>query len=83
MLPWLKPKAASVGLIVTHRKPDAPGEGHNDQDESGSEILEQSAKDLIQAVHSQDHKAVAQAFKDMFQILETQPHDVISHEEQD
>lgn len=84
MLPFLKPKANSVGLIIKQRKPDDKPEqsSNEDQPDSSNMALEAIAEDLIQAVHAKDPKRVTQALKDAFEMLEMMPHEEVSHEQE-
>jgi hypothetical protein len=69
MLPFLKPKQASVaGLIIKNRTPDKPKE---------SEELDKPAEDcaqaLITAIHAQDKAGVIGAMKELMESLKSEP----------
>ena len=70
MLPFLKNKkdaGMSSGLIVKTREPDKTEENQDDG------MLDMCCKDIISAIHSKDHKALASALKDAIQSLESEP----------
>jgi hypothetical protein len=71
MLPFFKPKAASVGLIVSERKPDSYPEPIDENNDAG---LDACSADLILAVHAKSIKAVTAALKAAFELLDSQPH---------
>lgn len=73
MLPFLNKKVQQAGVIVKERQPDEKPE---EKDESGKEA---AAKDLINAIHSKDHKAAAQALSDFFELSEMEPHEEGPH----
>ena len=79
MLPFLKNKIQSPGMIIETRKPDEnPSQEEESNDDEG---LEMAAQDLIDAVHSKDVKGVASAMRAAFEFLESQPHEEAGHEE--
>ncbi len=70
MLPFLKNKkdsGISSGVIVKTREPD------KDQENQEDSIIDMCCKDIISAIHSNDHKALASALKDAIQSLESEP----------
>jgi hypothetical protein len=67
MLPFLKNKIQSPGIITQQRTPDQPAE---DTDDNG---LEACASDLIHAVHAKDTSGVVAALKAIVEILDSQP----------
>lgn len=73
ILPFLAKKNQNAGVIVQTRKPD------EEKQDSGSEGFVSCAQDLINAIHSKDAKAVAQAFKDLFELAELEPHEEAPH----
>lgn len=73
ILPFLAKKNQNAGVIVQTRKPD------EEKSQNSSEGLESCAQDLINAIHSKDPKAVAQAFKDLFELSELEPHEEADH----
>jgi len=78
MIPFLDKKKTSVaGLIIKNRTPDEKPE--ENQEDTHTMAIEECAKDLIDAVHNKDIKAVASAIKDAFEILEQMPHKEIDH----
>lgn len=73
LLPFLKPKAASMaGLIIKNREPD---EAVKNAPEDDSAAIDSCAQELINAIHNKDTKAVSAALKDAFDILESLPHE--------
>jgi len=80
MLPFMKPKAMSVGVIVRNRKPDGISAEQPDED-SGSGAIDACAEDLMQALQSKDSKAVAAALRAAFEVLESEPHEEAGEEE--
>jgi hypothetical protein len=70
VLPFLAKKKQDAGVIVQERSPDVKEENSNDFDE-----LDECAKDLAEALHSKDHKAIADAFHAMFSICDEMPHE--------
>lgn len=73
MLPFLKSKPQVAGIMTIERKPDESAES---QEDSG---LMSAAKDLLSAIESKDHKAIAMAIKAAFTILDSEPHDEGEH----
>ena len=70
MLPFLKNKKDAgivSGVQIKTREPDKTEE--NQEDSS----LDMCCKDIISAIHSRDHKALASALKDALQDLDSQP----------
>jgi hypothetical protein len=85
-LPFLKSKAQSAGVIVSHRKPDTAEAERHDEDnkeENDNAGLEACASDLIEAVHSRDNKRAASAMRAAFELLESQPHEEAGEEEEE
>lgn len=83
MLPFLKKKeAATTGMLIKHRSPDETPETeeYSDEESNHSEAIEACAKDLLTAIESKDHKAIANALADAFVILEQNPHKEVEHE---
>lgn len=82
MLPFLKKReAASTGMLYKHRTPDEkPVTEEQDEESNHSEAILACAKDLLTAIESKDHKAIADALADAFVILEQNPHKEIEHE---
>lgn len=73
MLPFLKPKSASVaGLIIKNRSPDEKPE--ENQEDSSEMAIQECAQQLIDAVHSKNVQQVAEALKDAFELLDSMPH---------
>lgn len=75
MLPYVKIRRPSSGVVIETRKPDVKPE---DSDDSG---LQAAMSDFADALDSRDTKAMASAFRAAFDMLEMQPHDEVSHEE--
>jgi len=75
MLPFLKKKNESTGLIATAQIKD--GEIKMDGEMSELEIV---MDELIQAVQSGDAKGAAQAFEAAFKVCELYPHEEVEHE---
>lgn len=70
MLPFLNnKKKQSTGLIISERKPDVMNEDM-DQDVP----LEACGADLLSAIESKDHKAIAAALRAAFEIMDSEPH---------
>ena len=69
-------KQGNAGLIVKTRTPDETPEKDQDEPEAG---MHSAAQDLINAIHSRDTKAVAEALKAAFEIADSQPHEEGPH----
>lgn len=69
MLPFLKPKSQSVGMIVQKRTPD--GSIDNAVDESGDPAMEACAEDIMRAIANKDAKALAFAIKSAFECMDS------------
>lgn len=89
MLPFLKlnNQSASSGVMQKMRKPDEKpidedNIGNESDDEMAQKAIESCAKDLIQAVHSQNIKAAASAIQSAFVILDSMPHAEGPHTEE-
>jgi hypothetical protein len=68
LLPFIK-KPPQTGLLIKLRPVDGKSESKEDEgDDSG---LEACAKDLIDAIHSKDIKAVKAALKATFEICDS------------
>lgn len=78
MLPFLKLKKQTGGVIVENRTPEHESDDKDDF-ELDSLALEECAKDLIQAIERKDSKAAASAIKAAFEILDSQPHEEGPH----
>jgi len=75
MLPFLNQKRNQDGGSVSI--------SHDGKISSGNDMgLMSAAEDLVRAIHSKDHKAVAAALKAAFQILDAEPHVEGPHEEE-
>lgn len=72
MLPFLKKRYATEGMVVTQRTPD-------DYTEEQDTALETASKDMLDAFNSSDYKKLASAFKNAFQICESEPHEEGEH----
>lgn len=71
MLPFLKPKQGSVGVIIEKQRPtDQPDE---EREELNPGLIA-CAHDMIAALHSKDSKALALAIKAAFEICDSEPH---------
>ena len=82
MLPFLKPKQASVaGLIIKNRTPDKDSKSNNLEEKSNS--IEDCAQELISAIQANDKAKVAAALKEAFKCLEAMPHDEAPHTYED
>lgn len=75
MLPFLKRKSGSAGLIVKTREPDQ----NDSSDSDDSYSLEACSQDLINAIHSSDPKKVSEALRAAFEVLESEPHEEGPH----
>ncbi len=73
MLPFLKPKQASVaGVIIKNRTPDkteVPEEKNS---------IEDCAQDLINAIHAQDKANVIKALRDIIEKIASSPKETAS-----
>lgn len=74
MLPFLKhsKEGSMQGPVETIQR-------EHDED-SGFDMVEACAEDLIEAVHKKDVKAVAQALRAAFEICDSEPHQEGPHE---
>lgn len=68
-------------MLVKHRNPDEKPETEEypDEESNHSEAIMACAKDLLHAIESKDHKAIADALADAFVILEQKPHEEADH----
>lgn len=80
MLPFMKNKQGSTGLIVKMRSPDGPIE--NEPEDNDSAALEACAEDILRAISAKDSKQLAQALQSAFEVLESQPHDEAGEDEE-
>ena len=78
MLPFLKPKL-QTGVMVNQRAPDAD-EPEQAEEPNDNEGLEACARELLHAIETRDHKAMARALVDLFQIADSMPHEEGSHD---
>lgn len=69
-LPFLKNKYKQVGVMIKERAPDSAEE----QDVNDGEALEAAAQDIMNAIKSEDHRALAAAIRAAFQIIDSEPH---------
>jgi hypothetical protein len=77
LLPWLKNKQGmSSGISIKQRD---SGQQLNEKPEDKDASIHACAKDLIDAVHSQDTKAAAEAIRSAFEILDSEPHEEGPH----
>lgn len=73
LLPFLKDKQKQVaGLIIKNRKPDEKPQDQQQEPDDSAAAIESCADALINAIHSKDVQAAAQALKDAFDILESE-----------
>ena len=81
MLPFLKKKRTMPVMIdeIRQRKPDEMGHEEISED---MEMLEHAAKELVDAIHAKDHKAVAQVLHAFFELADSMPHEEGPHEEE-
>lgn len=79
MLPFLKKRqeAGISGIQVKQRAPDEKPEAEEDKDAA----IHSAAQDLINAVHSKDPKATADALRSAFEICDSEPHEEGPHVE--
>jgi hypothetical protein len=73
-LPFLVRKPNQGGISTEVRKPDQSPED-NEEDQG----LMACAEDLINAVHSRDKKATAEALKAAFELMDSEPHNEGEH----
>lgn len=78
MLPFLKPKSQSGGVITSVRKPDG-GEEKKQMEGEEDHAMIACAERLIRGMHAKDAKEVAAAFREAFECLELEPHEEIEH----
>lgn len=64
----------NAGLIVKTRTPDENQEDTEEDKDDPSAAMESAAQDLINAIHSRDTKAVADALQAAFEIADLAPH---------
>ena len=76
MLPFLKPKSHSAGVIIQQRKPDDKDESEMDM---GDHAMEAAAEDIMKAINSKDSRHLALALRAAFQILDSEPHEEGPH----
>lgn len=75
MLPFLKKKPQVAGIITKVREPDSDKPQDSEEDQG----LRACARDLIDAVHSQDEGRVASAIRAAFAICDSEPHEEGEH----
>lgn len=68
----------TAGVIIKNRSPDLKQE-ESEETPDNSAAIETAAQALIDAVHSKDTKAVADALQDAFDILDSMPHEEGEH----
>jgi hypothetical protein len=74
MLPFMiKPKKQDAGVIMEHRSPDQEPSGQD-------EAIEAAAKDVMEAINSNDIKRLGKALIAAFQIADSMPHEEGPHE---
>jgi len=74
------------GLKKKGKMKDRPSMDEDESEDIGSdyrEHLEQISKELIDAVHGEDHMAVADLLEEAFECLEMSPHKEGPHLEED
>lgn len=72
-LPFLKRMKNRDATPIVYRKPDEK------QDVAPEDDMNVVAKDVISAIGSGDHKALAQALRAAFTILDAEPHEEGPH----
>lgn len=77
MLPFLvKTKKQDAGVITEHRPSDHEPEGHD-------EAMDAAAKDVLDAVSSNDIKRLSKALHAAFEIYDSMPHEEGPHTNDD
>jgi hypothetical protein len=72
-LPFLmKPKKHDAGVMVEHRSPDKEPDGQE-------EGLDAAARDVLDAINSNDSKRLGKALKAAFEICDSAPHEEGPH----
>lgn len=77
MLPFLKKRYATEGMVVTQRTPDDSKEPSNDS------VLEITAKEALDAINANDYKKFAASLKAFFEICDSYPHAEGEHTNED
>lgn len=77
MLPFLKQRRQTSGVIIQERDPVDSGTEEKIDEEI--QALEGVASDLLSAIESKDTKKIAESLKAAFSICETYPHEEGEH----
>ncbi len=77
-LPFINKKKDAGGIATTlieQRNPGNAPEEQNDEEYS----LDDCARDILDAIHNNDHEALADSLREAFEKLEQEPHEEAEH----